>query len=168
MEDSKCLLILRHADSDLNSAPVDFDRPLNQRGTRNAIQVGLWLKQSNLIPEYLMCSAALRARQTALSVTNQLGVDSQDIQFIQSLYLASPDSILKQLGNIPALTNTAMVVGHNPGLEQLLNYMSKTNPKNTVAGARLNPASLVQLAFNSNWDNIDKHSAEIVNVRHPG
>jgi phosphohistidine phosphatase len=116
----KTLLILRHAKSSWKDEQVgDHDRPLNKRGKREAPRVGELLQQANLRPELIISSTAKRARKTASKVARQCGYQGV-IELRGTLYLAPPDAYVEMLRSVDDLVNRVMVVGHNPGLEQLL------------------------------------------------
>jgi phosphohistidine phosphatase len=116
----KTLLILRHAKSNWHTALGDHDRPLNARGERDAPRMGLWVRAQHLTPDLILSSDAVRARMTAEEVARACNY-GRDIAFEPLLYLATPDDIIgvlrTTLGGDP---QTVMVVGHNPGLEDLL------------------------------------------------
>jgi phosphohistidine phosphatase len=116
----KTLLVLRHAKSSwADSGQDDHERPLNDRGEREAPQVGEQLRQRKLVPDLIISSDAVRARTTAVAVARASG-HSGEIRLDHSLYLAAPDDILSVLRNADENAGIVMVVGHNPGLEGLV------------------------------------------------
>jgi phosphohistidine phosphatase SixA len=107
---SRELLLLRHAKSDWYSgAASEFERPLNDRGRKEAPRMGAWLLSQNLKPDYLVSSPATRARETILAVADQLGIGERHIQWDDRLYMADPDILLGILGEwkTPYLTMSA-------------------------------------------------------------
>lgn len=116
----KLISLLRHAKSSWKNADLpDHDRPLNHRGERDAPRMGRLMKELALIPELILSSTAKRARETALKVTEACGYTG-DVRLLSELYLAEPDSYLSALRTLPEAVAHAMLVGHNPGIEQLL------------------------------------------------
>jgi phosphohistidine phosphatase len=117
----KVLLILRHAKSSWTSDALgDHERPLNRRGVRNAPRMGSLLEEQNLVPDLIISSDAVRARMTAEAVVKTSGY-AAEIVFDPRLYLASPDDIIAVLRSTPSAdARTVMIVGHNPGLEDLV------------------------------------------------
>ncbi|MHB0955743.1 MAG: SixA phosphatase family protein [Pirellulaceae bacterium] len=116
----KTLLLLRHAKSSWKDEQIeDHDRPLNKRGKRDAPRIGERLQQAGLAPERIISSTARRARKTASRVAKHC-VYQGIIELDGTLYLASPDAYLTVIRRIDDPVACAMVVGHNPGLEQLL------------------------------------------------
>jgi phosphohistidine phosphatase len=116
----KLLSILRHAKSSWKDAELDdHDRPLNRRGSRDAPRVGRLLREHGLLPEVILCSTARRARETAGHVSREAGFPGE-VRFSRRLYLARPDAYLEVLALLPDDVGHALVIGHNPGLEELL------------------------------------------------
>ena len=120
----KTLLVLRHAKSSWNDPSIDdHDRPLNARGTHDAPRMGLLVRELQLAPDVIISSDAVRARVTAAAVAEALG-SAEEIRLERRLYLASPADIAAVVRSVPASATTAMIVGHNPGLEQLVERLT--------------------------------------------
>ncbi len=117
----KTLLVLRHAKSSWNeSGLADHDRPLNERGERDAPRVGKLLREQRLAPDIIISSDAVRTRMTAAAVA-EAAEYAGAIRFEPLLYHAAPDDILVVLRAAPEPdADTVMIVGHNPGLEGLV------------------------------------------------
>ncbi|MCP3970656.1 MAG: histidine phosphatase family protein, partial [Rhodobacteraceae bacterium] len=115
------MLILRHAKSDWNAgASTDLERPLNKRGRKAAKRIGRWLDTSQFVPESIISSPAVRARQTAVSVAQTVGLPAQAIQWDPAIYGATAPALLMAIRETPQSCRSVMLVGHNPGLEDLL------------------------------------------------
>lgn len=161
------LLILRHAKSDWSTgASIDFERPLNQRGKHDAPQVGHWLREHDLIPDHILASPARRAKQTVLRVCPELGFDPHHIRWEASIYEAVPGTLLKLLADCPAGAQRVLLVGHNPGLDQLLLYLCPTAPLNP-AGKLLTTAALARIALPDDWQTLDPDSGELLDLVRP-
>jgi phosphohistidine phosphatase len=118
------LWLLRHAKSAWDSgATCDFDRPLSPRGQYEAARLGRWMNSSGLRPDLVLSSSARRAYETALSVSAALGLDPAAIEFRGSLYEASAAALHQALHALPAASQHVLLVGHNPGLEVLLEQL---------------------------------------------
>jgi phosphohistidine phosphatase len=116
----KTLLLLRHAKSSWDDPGLDdHDRPLNKRGRRDAPRMGRLVRDEEIVPDVILCSTAERARETAEAVAEASGF-SGETRFLHALYLAGPGEILASLRRVGPEVETAMVVGHNPGIEELL------------------------------------------------
>ncbi len=146
----KTLLILRHAKSSWDDASLDDrERPLNARGRRDAPRMGDLLRDASLVPDVVITSDAVRAHTTALVVAEAAGYTG-DLVVDPVLYHASPQDVLAVLKTVPdANARIVMIVGHNPGLEDLVERL---------AGKwhGLQTAALVQLALKiDTWDELE-------------
>ena len=121
----KRLLVLRHAKSSWADTSLDdWQRPLNDRGRRDAPRVGAWLRDRSLVPDLIVSSDAVRARETAAAAATAAGY-TREIVVKPSLYHATPAdaiAVLKGVSNQTA--RTVLIVGHNPGLEDLVSRLS--------------------------------------------
>lgn len=135
----KTLLVLRHAKSSWDDQDLDdHERPLNDRGERDAPRMGALLREQGLLPDLILSSDAVRARDTARAAAAAAEYGG-DIQLEPDLYGASPHDIvtvLRSLGDVPA--TRVMLVGHNPGLEDLVGQL-------TGDAQHLPTAALVQI-----------------------
>lgn len=116
----KTLLVLRHAKSSwATDGLADHDRPLNDRGKRDAPRIGRLLLDEGLTPDAILSSTAKRARKTASLVaksSNYLG----EVKQVADLYLAGPPSYVDALRDVDDGFERVLVVGHNPGIENLV------------------------------------------------
>ena len=117
----KTLLLLRHAKSSwADPALDDYERSLNERGRRDAPRMGDLIRVRRLSPDVIISSDAVRARLTAEAVAKTARYAGK-ILLDPRLYLADPGSIVNVLQTAPdPSANTVMIVGHNPGLEELI------------------------------------------------
>lgn len=121
----KKLSLLRHAKSSWDD-PVerDFDRPLNGRGHRAARTMGVWLKDNSLSFDQVLASPALRIRQTIEGV--EAGLDGKlKAAFDKRIYMASAASLFELVQETPDEVQHLLLIGHNPGLEDLLLLATK-------------------------------------------
>ena len=129
----KTLLILRHAKSDWsNSQLSDHDRPLNGRGQYDAPRMGAWLKQQAMVPELIISSTAVRALTTAELFALSCDFDG-DMRTTQDFYLAGPPTYIEVLNQLPDNYERVMVVGHNPGMEELVSLLTDKDQRLTTA-----------------------------------
>jgi len=120
----KTLLVLRHAKSSWNdSALGDHERPLNERGRRDGPRMGQLIREYGLIPDVVISSDAERAQLTAQAVAEAARYEGE-ILLDPRLYLASPADILLLLRTVRENAETIMIVGHNPGLEELVEQLT--------------------------------------------
>ncbi|MGI4878572.1 MAG: SixA phosphatase family protein [Janthinobacterium lividum] len=116
----KTLTLLRHAKSTWDD-PVerDFDRPLNGRGRRAAARIGQWLADADSSFDHVRASPAVRVRQTIEGIEDGLGRALKPM-FDTRIYLASAVTLLDLVQGFEDKAATGMLIGHNPGLEDLL------------------------------------------------
>jgi phosphohistidine phosphatase len=123
--DMKTLYIVRHAKSSwAESGLSDFDRPLNERGKRDAPRMGKRLKEKNIHPNLMLTSPAKRAWSTCKRLAATLGYAEEKIKTDSTLYHADEEDILAVIRNVNDKHNSLMVFGHNPGLTDFVNSMS--------------------------------------------
>ena len=116
----KVLLLLRHAKSSWKDKGVsDHDRPLNNRGKRDAPRMGWLLQKEELVPDIIMSSSAVRARDTTVRVAKSCYHKGQ-INYVDSLYLGGTEAYLDALKVLPNDFKIVLVVGHNPDIEELV------------------------------------------------
>ena len=149
----KRLLILRHAKSSwADSSQDDWQRPLNARGLRDAPRAGEWLGERGLVPDIIMTSDAVRARTTAEAVAKAAGYP-KDIVIEPTLYHAKPGDLLQVLNGVRDEAATVLIVGHNPGLEDLVQQLTG-EPHGLVT------AALVELHLPiGRWRDLDRTTA---------
>lgn len=135
----KTLYILRHAKSDWSNAALsDFERPLNERGRKAAPLMGKAMKKRNFKPQTIVSSPAVRARQTAEAVKAAAQIESE-IKFDSRIYEAHPQTLLEVVSEIDDANDSALIVGHNPGFENLVRILTdKIEPLPTAALAVVN------------------------------
>lgn len=135
---SRNLYLLRHAKSSWkDDSLADFDRPLKGRGRDAAERMGKRLASEKLKDAVLICSPAARTRETAQIVMNYSGL-RLDQRFDQRIYEASLRDLLQVVSEIPDEKQTAMMIGHNPGFEELLAFLTgETRRMPTCALAKI-------------------------------
>lgn len=119
----KTLLVVRHGKSSWKDATLsDAQRPLKKRGVRQSQFIGNVLLENELVPQLILSSPAERALQTAEIIAGVSKV-SKPVKLVESFYLAEPEAYIEALSKLPDSIERVMVVGHNPGLEALLQLM---------------------------------------------
>ena len=118
----KTLYIIRHAKSSWDD-PVadDFDRPLNDRGKRDAPRMGKRLKEKEITPDLLITSPARRALATCHAIAEILQFPVQNIKLEKALYHASSGQILRIIHSLDDKHDVIFLFGHNPGLTDFAN-----------------------------------------------
>ncbi|WP_455223458.1 SixA phosphatase family protein [Kaarinaea lacus] len=169
--DTYDLFIVRHAKSDwTNDVTNDFDRPLARRGEKSLPLIATWLRSHNIKPELLFSSPAKRAKQTADAIIRKLNIPQHSITFDKRLYLATTDTLVEVLAETAELSPppaSVMLVGHNPGLENLLLRLCADPLPYTEDGKLLTTGNVVQLRFNQSWDTLGTKQGQLVNFIRP-
>jgi len=124
----KRLTILRHAKSSWNDTHLeDFNRPLNDRGWKAARRMGRELEKRGMKFDLVVASPAARARETIDGLTEKLRLNVE-IRFEPRMYAASEEMLLKIVRDIHEGAHAPLLVGHNPGLQQLIVALTKSDP----------------------------------------
>ena len=158
----KTLSLLRHAKSSWDD-PVerDFDRPLNGRGHRAARRMGEWLKDNGAVFDSVIASPALRIRQTVEGVEAGLGAKLKPA-FDKRIYMASAASLFELIQETPDEVGHLLLIGHNPGLEDLLLLATEGDESALRAEAELKyptaTFATIELPVD-NWAAVDERMA---------
>jgi phosphohistidine phosphatase len=120
----KTLFMLRHAKSSWDNANLsDFERPLNERGLKAAPLMGNVMKTNQFEPQIILSSPARRAEQTAILVKEAAGFDG-DVKFEKRIYEASTAQLFEVVSEQNEKTESILLVGHNPGIENLIRALT--------------------------------------------
>jgi phosphohistidine phosphatase len=159
----KTLTLVRHAKSSWKDNNLsDRDRPLNQRGERDAPVMAQRIVAAGIRPSLILCSPAFRAWTTAKILAQEIGYPVEFLQRESTLYLASVENILDVLVAQDAEFNNLMVVGHNPGLTSFANYLVPGITNN------LPTAGVVSVSFEQDdWSLYERPAVELVVYEYP-
>jgi phosphohistidine phosphatase len=149
----KNLLLLRHAKSSWKKPNLsDFDRPLNERGQKAAQTVGRFLGKQEFSIDLVISSPAVRARQTIERVLSAAKW-TPEVRFDQRIYEATPTTLMEVVSQIDDDRKSVLLVGHNPGMEELLALL--------VGKDELMPtAALAKISISiKRWDKIEGSKA---------
>ena len=158
------LLILRHAKSAWDTeAPADFDRPLALRGVRASKRMGRYIAETGLVPDAIVCSTATRAVQTVLGVAQAARFTLQAVRFESAIYEASLPTLLDVLGDCNPDRQRTMIVGHNPGLEYLLDHLAGGIPI-PGDGKLLPTAALARVDLPGDWRRLERGQGKLLGL----
>jgi phosphohistidine phosphatase len=133
----KTLLLLRHAKSAWSDPRLDdHERPLSRRGERAAKAMADHLVRHEPRPDLILCSTAMRTRQTLAPLVKRLDAPAPPITLEKGLYLASEEVLLAHLQAVPDDAATALLIGHNDGLWRLAEALAKSGPAELLAALR--------------------------------
>lgn len=162
------LVIVRHAKSDWDNASLDdYDRPLSPRGLNDIPAMAKWLAAQKSHIDLILSSSAKRARQTAKLLCEHTGLNPQKIEWQDALYLADTTTLLNAIGQTPAKTKQLMLIGHNPGLEELLIHLCGNELPRTKDDKLLTTATIAMVAVPDGWQAIKPHSCHLVKLMRP-
>lgn len=170
----KELFVLRHAKSSRDDPTLDdHDRPLARRGERAARAMGAHMGAQGFAPKLVLCSSARRARDT-LALMMPFLSPSPATRFESKLYLASAHALLKRLQAVDDSMSSVMLVGHNPGLEELVLLLSRKEGESRQRKVRLEieekfpTATLAVLRFSApSWSTLAPGTGRLVALVRP-
>lgn len=152
------LYLLRHAKSSwADSTLPDRDRPLAPRGRRDAKRIARYLAGRGFEPDLVLCSSAGRARETLELVRPAFGAST--VMLEEELYAASSDELLARIRLVPEAVASVMLIGHNPGLQQLAVVLASTGDELDRLEAKFPTAALATLALEKTWSRLAQADA---------
>jgi len=156
----RTLYLVRHAKSSWDDpALVDQERPLAPRGRRDGKLLAEHLRERGIEPELVLCSSAARARETLELVRPALGGSTVLVE--DELYGASSDRLLARIRRVPDEVESVMVIGHNPGLEELALALASIGDELERLEQKFPTAALATLALTGTWDRLAPGSAAL-------
>jgi phosphohistidine phosphatase len=160
----KTLLILRHGKAQEGSPHGDKARTLVERGEKDAALMGRLIARLDVPVAGIVSSDAARARQTAEIAAEAAGFEGR-IVLEPDIYYAELDSLLKVVRKLPDKWECTLLVGHNPGFEELSAALAEEGAE----PPSLPTAGLVRLAFDDakSWKDVREHSGKLVEVYRP-
>jgi phosphohistidine phosphatase len=153
MGDARRLHLLRHAKSSWDDPTLaDAERPLAPRGHKAAKRIAGWAGRHDVRPQVVVCSSAVRARQTLQRVIPGLG--EPEVLIEASLYAASAEMLLARVQALPDQVEEAMLIGHNPGIQELVLLLAEEGELRVRAAAKLPTGALATLEADVRWAKI--------------
>jgi phosphohistidine phosphatase len=163
----KRLYLLRHAKSSWDDPTLaDADRPLAPRGRRAAKVIAEHLQRKGIAPELVLCSRSRRTRQTLTRIAPSLG-ETADVQIRSELYAASAADLLEVLREVPDGVESVMLIGHNPGIQDLALSLARSGPEIARVSSKFPTAALATLELRGNWRELGPGSARLVSLVKP-
>ena len=162
------LFILRHGKSAWPELVDDYNRPLKKRGRKAAMAMGTWMLQHKMIPDWIISSPADRARETAEKLCKGLEINRHKfLIFDDRIYEAGLDDLLAVLADCPRFKRRIVLVGHNPGLDSLLQHLISDDLKLDDEGKILGTAHLAHIRMPEDWQNLEPGCAELKGIFRP-
>ena len=159
----KYLWLIRHAKSSWEAPYLkDYDRPLNKRGKRDAPFMGKELKKNAFSPELVISSPSKRTTLTAEKIFNELDFGFEKIQWEPKLYGAGTWECINIINSLEQDINTVCIIGHNPTLTDLSNYLTDNYIDNIPT------CGIVKISFEViNWAMVSKSLGSLVSFDYP-
>ena len=163
------LVLMRHAKTEATNKDGDEERELTDKGRKHSKKVAKALKSMDLFPDLIACSGATRARQTAERLLKVFG-DKPEIAYRQSLYEPGMQSYIDEILGAPGKTRILMIVGHEPTMSSLAQWLSSGESKRAFLDAvklGFSPASVAILGSDKPFDQWDIDSQKLIGVFSP-
>ena len=159
----RTLYLIRHAEAEEALHGIkDFDRQLTPLGMRNASRMGKLLSDYNISPDLMVSSTALRASGTAELISDQLKLPVGKLEYLDQIYEASVRSLFNYICDLNVEYKTVVIVGHNPVLVYLGEYLTKK------AINKLVPCGILQIGFDLNsWSEVSEGNGTLMNYYAP-
>ena len=155
----KKLLLIRHAKAEKETSVKDIDRPLKYIGMQDAAFMADRLKQNSIIPQIIVTSPALRTKTTAEIFADHLSLPEPQLN--KSIYEASQQTLLKVINQLPAGNDFVAIVCHNPGISQILYYL-------TGESKEVHTSTVALIDFDTdNWALISNQTGKLVYYSSP-
>jgi phosphohistidine phosphatase len=156
------LHLLRHAKSSRDDPALsDRDRPLAPRGRRATKRIARWARKHDVRPQLVVSSSAVRARETLQGVLPGLG--EPEVWVEVALYAASAETLLERVRALPDEVEEAMLVGHNPGLGNLLLLLAGPGELRQRAAEKVPTGALATLEADvASWSALQPGGARLV------
>jgi phosphohistidine phosphatase len=160
---AKHLYLLRHAEAASKEARQDDKtRELAQAGVKDSLHMGAWFREQNFHFDLLASSSAVRAEQTASLVAEGMKLDHPRILLEDVLFDASVRQFLDYVNNIEDAYQHVLIVGHNPVISYLAEYLTKADMGDMVAGS----VAIIKFDKNS-WRDVGEETGHLVNYVTP-
>lgn len=164
----RTLLLLRHAKSDWANDLPDFERPLNARGQQAAQRMGCWMREHHIQPEWIVSSPAQRTLETVAGLRQHLDIPDTLVHYDERLYLASAPTLLEVAARCPTDMDNAMLVAHNPGLDDVLLWLCGPDLPRSRKGKLMTTASLAQIQLPEDWQHLTPGCGKLQQIIRPG
>jgi phosphohistidine phosphatase len=157
----KRLYLLRHAKSSWEHPTLaDHERPLAPRGQRASTELAEHLRGQRIAPALVLCSSSARTRETLERIRASLG-DRSEVRIEDGVYSATASDLLDLIHRVEPGTDSVMVIGHNPALQELALTLAASGPELERLGEKFPTAALATLTFVGGWDELAGGAAEL-------
>jgi phosphohistidine phosphatase len=169
LKQNRQLILLRHAKSSWDDPLLDdFDRPLAKRGRGAARRIADWLTRHKIRPTLVLCSPAVRTRQTLDLIREAIGQDAR-IVYDKALYLAEGDALLARIRAVDNHVSCLLMIGHNPGLQDLAVMLASSAGKRERArlAEKFPTASVAWFSVDGGWADLGPATTGLIEYLRP-
>lgn len=161
------LYLLRHAKSSWKLAgQLDYERGLTERGEDDLVLISELISEHEIVPDFIFCSGARRARDTLTGVAKALPSDAQ-VEFTDAIYQASARDLLMVLRGVPAKYSSVLLIGHNPAIHNLSVEISRESEELVRLAAKFPTAALAEFEFDCDWAELGENSTDLTRFTRP-
>lgn len=160
---AKEIFLIRHAQADPpDLSQKDVERKLTSQGTTDAMRMGNLLNKNGHIPDLFLCSSAVRTRQTAGLMCEQLEFDIDKVEFMDDLFEASTRIMLQIVNNVDSNFHKVFLLAHNPAINYLSEYIT-----GEVIG-NIAPCGVVHMKLNvASWEEVSQNNVDLIRYYDP-
>jgi phosphohistidine phosphatase len=162
----RSLVLLRHAKSAYPTGVPDHERPLAERGIREAALAGDWMRANLPVIDAVLCSTATRARETL----ERSGIDAP-VRYVDRLYGATAGTVIEEINHVSDGVSTLLIVGHEPTTSEVAIILAGADGTDTVALERISgkypTSSIAVLRIDRGWEQVEPGSAALVDFYVP-
>ncbi|MGC5567468.1 SixA phosphatase family protein [Streptomyces sp. FR-108] len=161
------IVLFRHAKADWPEVP-DHERPLAERGRKDAAVAGRKLADTGIPFDLALCSTATRTRETWKLAVQELPHRPKTV-YEERLYEASPGELIAVLNETPDDAQNALLIGHNPGVQGLTDILAGRSAADTREGVNreFHPAAFAVLSFTGSWKSLEPGAATLLDYWDP-
>ena len=163
MKKTKTLYLLRHARAmDKTGSQKDIDRELNSVGLQNSTRMGIFIDKEKESFDIIITSPAIRAQTTASLIAEQIAYNTAKIHTNDEVYEASVRSLLKTVNQLKDEWNSVLIVGHNPSVSYLAEYLTREEIGNMTT------CGLVKIGLEVNsWEEVSEGLGQLISYNYP-
>lgn len=159
----KTLVLFRHAKAEQVVGKPDHDRELSSRGRRDAKVAGAWLREQGLVPDLVICSTAVRTRQT-WEGARAGGAQAEFVEFRRSVYTGGTGLTLETIREDAGEMSTVLVIGHNPTMAELTGLLADgdgSSPAHEALAGGFATSGVAVLRYQGAWEHLEPGSCEL-------
>ena len=161
------LVLLRHGKSDWSRPVADSERPLKKRGRKAARRVGCWLAAQGWFPEQILVSPARRTMETVERLCSELGCTPEQVTLVPAIYGGEAEELLALIRQTDDRVQRLLLVGHNPGLEDLVEFLARGRVCWPADGKLMVTCGLAWFGCAGSWSHLAPETCRLEHLLRP-